>query len=422
MRLFRLVTGWASALMLGLALHAASGPSQWDQPSSALAEQIAGILGPGQATLTVRNLSSIASSDVNSIRQLIEQDLKVRGIALSNGESANTIRITLSQNDRVRLWVAEVIQGNETRIVMVETDGDRPSQSAEEAHIVLRKERYMGASDLESATAYPLRAPIVGTIETPHGVVVFRPHEAVILQGAPGAWRVQKHIDLNHAPESRDPRALLVASADGNAFTAFLGGSECDGTYGSATNAAAPAADEWTIHCHASDEPWPILQSGDPANSARLKAFYNSARNYFTGVVTPGIGVDLLPFYAAALLPHSSGVAMLIGGIDGKVQLADNGVLQPVSGTRDWGSDFAVLRSGCGSGAQVIVAGSGAAESDSLRAYDLSAQEAVGSSAPLAMAGSVTALWTAADGRSVLAAVRRASGDYEVDRVSALCN
>jgi len=106
----------------------------------------------------------------------------------------------------------------------------------------------------------------------------------------------------------------------------------------------------------------------------------------------------------------------------GKVQVVDNGVLKPVSGARDWGSDFAILKSGCGSGAQVIASGSGEAASDSLRAYELPAQEAIPASAPLAMNGTVTALWPAPDGKSLLAAVRHTSSDYEVDRVTALCN
>jgi hypothetical protein len=155
----------------------------------------------------------------------------------------------------------------------------------------------------------------------------------------------------------------------------------------------------------------------------QLKAFYNSARDYFTGVVSPSVGVDLPPFYAAALLPRSAGNgALLIGGIDGRVQLAENGALKVVTGTRDWGSDFAVLHSGCGAGVQVIASSSGEAANDSLRAYELPALEAVPASAPLAMDGTVTALWTAPDGKSVLAVVRNAANEYEVDRVTALCN
>jgi hypothetical protein len=133
--------------------------------------------------------------------------------------------------------------------------------------------------------------------------------------------------------------------------------------------------------------------------------------------------VDLPPFYAGALLPRSAGYgALLIGGIDGKVTMAENGVLKVVTGTRDWGSDFAVLHSGCGARVQVIASSSGEATNDSLRAYELPALEAVPASAPLAMNGTVTALWAAPDGKSVLAVVRSAANQYEVDRVTALCN
>ena len=65
---------------------------------------------------------------------------------------------------------------------------------------------------------------------------------------------------------------------------------------------------------------------------------------------------------------------------------------------------------------------SGEAVSDSLRAYEIPALEAVGTSAPLTMDGAVTALWTAQDGKGVMAVVRNAAAEYEVDRVTALCN
>jgi hypothetical protein len=154
-----------------------------------------------------------------------------------------------------------------------------------------------------------------------------------------------------------------------------------------------------------------------------VKAFYNSARNYFTGVITPSLGVDLPPFYTAVqLIRSASGSPFLLNGIDGKVQIVVNGALIPVAGTRDWGSDFAALRTGCGRGSQIVVSGSGEAETDSLRVFELPAQEAVPASAPLAMDGSVTALWSAPDGKSILAAVRGRDDRYEVDRVTALCN
>jgi len=96
--------------------------------------------------------------------------------------------------------------------------------------------------------------------------------------------------------------------------------------------------------------------------------------------------------------------------------------MRPVSGTRDWGSDFAVVRSGCGSGTQVIASSSGEAASDSLRAFAIPALDAIPESNALGTDGAVTALWTAQDGKSALAVVRNGLGEYEVDRVSASCN
>jgi hypothetical protein len=229
-------------------------------------------------------------------------------------------------------------------------------------------------------------------------------------------------IDVNRdRVASRDPRGILIAGTSKNSFTAFLPGTKCAGTRAESLTETKRLSDGWKLDCHPSDDPWPIAQLD--AATPPLKAFYNASRNYFSGVVAPSVGVDLPPFYSAALVPRASGAnALLIGGIDGRVQLAENSALHPVAGARDWGSDFAVLRSGCGAGAQIVSSGSGEAANDSLRAYELPALEAVPASAPLAMEGTVTALWTAPDGKSVLAVVRNASNQYEVDRVTALCN
>ena len=416
MKLFRLVTGWASALMATVVLFAAATPAEWDQPAAALAEQIAGVIGPGQATLALRNLSTIAASDLPTIRAVLEKDLKAHGITTASGESANIIRIILSQNDRQRLWVAEVIQGNETRVVMVQTGAGPAPTSAVADYMTLRRERL----PILQSLAYD---PAMAAMESGSSLLILRPEAIDLLVFGEGGWQHQKYFPLGDRRQlARDERGIMLPAPDGSAFRAFSGQTECSGTYSAASTSSAHPADGWTVNCHASDEPWPILQNNDPANPVTIKAFYNAARNYFTGVITPSLGVDLPTFYSAALLSRPNGAALLIGGIDGKVQVVDNGALKPVSGVRDWGSDFAVLKSGCGSGAQVIASGSGEAASDSLRAYELPAQEAIPASAALTMNGTVTALWPSPDGKSLLAAVRQASGDYEVDRVTALCN
>jgi hypothetical protein len=418
MKLFRLATGWAGVLTVAWGLLAWAATGEWEQPANTLAEQIAAVLGPGQATLTIRNLSSIADGDIPRLRALLDQDLKAHGITTASGDSANAIRITLSQNDRERLWVAEIAQGNETRVVMAPAGSGAMQARASADYMTLRRERL---PILSPASGPMFDEPVLAALEAANTLVLVRPETIDLSVFAGGGWQYQKSIAIDERRQlARDARGIVLPAPDG--FVAFAGQAECTGIYVPRTTVPAQGADNWTIRCHSSDEPWPILESSDPAHPVRIKAFYNAARNYFTGVITPSLGVDLPAFYSTALLMRPNGPALLVGGIDGKVQVVDNGALKPVSGARDWGSDFAVLKSGCGSGAQVIASGSGEAASDTLRAYEMPAQEAVPASAPLAMNGTVMALWPAPDGKSLLAAVRQASGNDEVDRVTALCN
>ena len=407
---------------LSFAANAMPVQSAWEQPAAALAEQIAGILGPGQMRLTFRNLSSIPAGELPNIQRLLEQDLRAHGVTAAGDESANAVRITLSEDARQRLWVAEVVEGDQTQVVMVELAPAQPASTPAASGLLLRKDTVIAA-----------HAPILSALEIGSALVVLEPDQIALFVRAANGWQELKHVSTGAAgPLARDPRGVLVASQDGASFEARLPGVRCTGSI-----LSAGAASDGTLSCGASDDPWAIVWrsvvmpppapttvsafavSGPPV----LRAFYNASRNYFTGVVSPSLGVELPAFYSAAPLPRAAGdTALLVAGIDGKVQLAENDALSPVAGTRDWGSDLGVIRSGCGAGAQIIASGSGEAASDSLRAYELPALEAVPVSAPLTMQGTVTAIWTAPDSKSVYAAVRKAPEQYEVDRVSALCN
>ncbi len=415
---------WVVAAMMGLAGTAAhAAPSAWEQPASELADQIAAILGPGQAHLTIRNLSTISNDEIPMIRRLLAQDLKAHGVVMAGAESANTIRVTLSESSRERVLVAEVGEGNQTQVAMVDLGSISTQTATTQERMELHKEIYLTAVALANGSTAGSDDPVMALMGSGTCLFVLREDSVMVFAQSGGNGRTVEAslaLDLKR-PMPRDPRGVLIAAADGNGFTAFTPGTECGGAFAAPADAAAQPHNSWTVNCHASDDPWPIAV--DASGAPQLKAFYNSARDYFTGVVSPSVGVDLPPFYAATLLPRSAGSgALLIGGIDGKVQLAENGALKVVTGTRDWGSDFALLHSGCGAGVQVIASSSGEAANDSLRAYELPALEAVPASAPLAMDGTVTALWTAPDGKSVLAVVRNAANQYEVDRVTALCN
>jgi hypothetical protein len=410
MRMVRPVVMIASAL-LGLAGNPAHAATPWDRPAAALAAQAAEILGPGQAQLTIRNLSTIPPEEIPTIRVLIEQDLKSHGIQTSGVESANTIRVTLSENARQRIWVAELTEGNETRVTMVTLDSGAKQQGPVTNGMMLLKQTVVNTSE-----------PVLAALESAGSLIAVEREAIVFYAQGSGGFQEQRRFNIPPVRDlARDPRGVIVPSSGGSGFFALLAGMSCKGD--------AQSTGEPSVQCAESDDPWP-LWSPQPSDSTSAsagrsapKAFFNAARDYFTGVVSPGAGVDLPPFYWATMIPHgTASEELLVGGIDGRVQILENGALKPIAGTRDWGSDAAALQSGCGAGAQILVSGSGEAPADSLRAYELPALEAAPASAPLAMGGAVTALWTAPDGKSVFAVVRNTSDQYEVDRVSALCN
>lgn len=420
MRLIGAVT-LAVCWLAGLAACDAQSPSKWSQPAAELAGQIADILGPGQAQLTVRNLSTIQAGELAAIKHLIEQDLKARGVLAGGAESANAIRVTLSENTHERLWVAEVVEGNTTRVTMVHLGAGEATTATRTTseRVVLRKEKI---PSLVNRTGAALQnEPIMAEAEINGHLVVMFEDRIAVFSSAGANWSESDSFAMS-SKLVRDPRGFLIPAADGGSFTAYAPGTQCIGNYSLPLNGTTQESG-WTVRCRTSDDPWPVYQSADASSAPALKAFYNTARDFFTGVVTPNIGVDLPPFYAAGMIPRAAGgAAILLAGVDGKVQIGENGTLRSIAGTRDWGSDFAVVRSGCGAGTQVITSSSGEAANDSLRAFGIPALDAIPESNALAMDGTVTALWTAQDGKSAMAVVRNGAGGYEVDRVSAFCN
>jgi len=362
-------------------------------------------------------MSSVTAEQIPAIRRLLEQDLKARGVVSSGADSATLIRVTLSENSRGRLWIAEIVEGKQTRVVMIRVDTMAVHVPPAQIGLMLRKQRIWSPDEVVPSDSAPLNDPVLAVTETSTSLIVLRQDAIVVYSISAAGWHEQQRVDIVHrAGSTRDPRGVVLRSNDGNGFTAFTADTRCGGTYAQATDNSG-----WTIHCHASDDPWPLIASNESGNT--MKAFYNASRDYFTGVIVPSLGVDLPPFYSAAVLPRANeNIAMLINGVDGKSQVAENNTIQPVTGTRDWGSDFAALRSGCGANTQIIASNSGEALTDSLRAYEIPAQDAIPVSAPMLMEGTVTALAPAADGKSVLAIVRQSTGNYEVDRVTALCN
>jgi len=197
MRFLCLLAMLASALLAQLASAA---PSPWEQPAAALADQIAGILGPGQARLTMRNLSKISMDEFPAIRSLLEQDLKARGVQTSGAESANSIRVTLSENLRERLWVAEVVEGSETRVAIVHVEAGAAQPEALAGGLALRRQSLLTTTE-----------PVLAALETGDGLVVVGPEEIVVFAHSANGWKEQNRVAIGQRkPLPRDPRSVIV--------------------------------------------------------------------------------------------------------------------------------------------------------------------------------------------------------------------
>ncbi len=433
MRLSRLVRTVAATLALVALCSDAPAQSPWQQPASDLASQIASILGRGTARLIIRNLSSLSVDEIPAIRKLLEQDLRALGVVANSAPKDTVVRVTLSETAHGFTWVAEVIQSDDTQVAVVDLPSSKNSQTPAPVQFMLRREALITT-----------REPVLDALDLEGTMILLAPAEIDVETHSQTGWiKAQTTPNPARLQLARDPRGMLLPLVRGPGFDAWLAGLHCTGS-----PAQAPAAG-WTIECQASDDPWPLTST--PVNSepapagpvpipppspppaqtppplTQIRVFYDAARNYFTGVVSPSLGVDLPPFYSAAVLERSTGAALVINSIDGKVLLAANGKLIPVNGTSDWGSDFALIYSGCGDGEQIIVSGAGNSSpgnspADTLRAFQITGSDATAASSPLVIDGTVTALWTAPDSKSVLAVIRNSQNQYEVDRVTALCD
>jgi hypothetical protein len=461
MRFPSLIRAVAAILGMVAVCGAAAGQNPRQEPAADLAAQIASILGHGTARLMIRNLSSLPVDAIPDIRKLLEQELRAHGIVANSAPNDTVIRVTLSESARGYTWVAEVVQGDDTQIAVADLPFSESSQTPAPVQLMLRREALITTSE-----------QVLDALELESAMILLTPAEIDMETHSQAGWTKAQTTPIPaRRLLARDPRGMLLPAVQGSGFEAWMAGSRCTGS-----PAQAPAAG-WSIDCHASDDPWPLaaatvaiaarasspisnpppspplppaqsaavgsatggsaqgtnvvefvpIPSSAPALNAQIRAFYNVARDYFTGVVSPSMGVDLPPFYSAAVLPRASGTTLLINTIDGKILLVANSKLTAVSGTSDWGSDFAVIHSGCSDGAQIIVSGAGNSISgnpptDWLRAFRITGSGAEPVSSILAIDGSVTALWSAPDDKGVFAVIRNPQNQYEVDRVTALCN
>jgi len=385
-----------------LLLAGVSFASQWTPAVTQLAGNVAEISGPGTARLTFHNNSSLNAVQFQEFSRELEILLRGRGLRLVTSNAAVEVGVTASENLRSYVFIAQVQQGRDTKTAIASIPKDSSTNGPGASASVTLKKTYLVTQD----------EPILDVMMVDGGsqLAVLGSDRLTVYRRDGDQWKTQGTFEINHArPWPLDVRGRLFPATD-HSFDAYLPGVVCSSV------TLAPAV----MTCRTSDDPWPIGE--------KQSAFYNAARNYFNGVLSPGIGSqsNVDAFYSAIALPRSGYTLWMFTGVDGRVRLTDGKDMSTVranSAVREWGSD-AVTVNGCGRGPLIVAAGSGdSTVVDTLRAYEMPDREPFGVSAAIDMPGPVTALWSQGGQRSATAVVHTlTTGKYDAYSVAITCN
>ncbi len=379
---------------------AAPAASPWSELSRELARKISEATGPGVVAVEVTNRSSLSNADVLSVRTALMAELASSGVHVVPSEpAAATVNVTLSENVREYVWVAEIRQStNEKTVAMVavprtETTSAQPVA----AGVVLRKQLLWSQED----------AILDVAMLDPSHMAVLDGNKATLFHMEKGHWQRDQELPVQHSqPWPRDLRGRLAPSKD-HLLDVYLPGVFC-----SSTQHAQLALD-----CVSREEPWPLDSVG-----SGLRAAFDAKRNYFTGAITPSLEkfAAVPPFYSAVSLPREKYTLWVFTGVDGLIHAVDGMTDQAWRGVA-WGSDVAPVHTGCGSGWQVVASGKTDAENDEIRVYDVPDREPVVASAPLSVPGRVTALWNSSNAQAVVVIHNEEASRYEAYRVLFTC-
>jgi hypothetical protein len=423
--ILRIVTQ-LSSLLLGFAI--AAGAADWNGPEQQLARKIFAVTGPGAVALTVENRSSLGKRDQEIIQNGLRSALEAVGIRFVNAEqAAATVTITLSENSVSYIWVAEIRQGPGAAVVVM-LSVPRPAgmiAAHESVPLSLRK------TSLWTQDEPILDVAVLEESATPTHIAVLGPEKVALYRWQAGKWQQEQALSIVHArPWPRDLRGRLFPARD-HLLDVYLPGVICRSTAG------VPL----TLNCRETDDPWPLMPAalsgatfpvfpGGPTSVAipPMGAFFAPTRNFFTGVLTSGIGkfTTVSKFYSAALLPRDKYLLWLFASTDGHVHMVD-GVSDQAARVA-WGSDITSVRTSCGVGWQVLATSSGssseAGTGDSVRAYEFPDRDPVAVSAALDFPGGmITALWAEAKADAAIAVVKnRENGSYEAFRLAVVCS
>ncbi|MBS1853578.1 MAG: hypothetical protein JST79_21985 [Acidobacteria bacterium] len=394
--------------LLFLAMASLAAPAQSAGPlageaAQQLAAKIAAITGRMGISLEVSNRSSLSSPQVEEVRRTLQNALAAAGVRVSSEPVSARVGVTLSEDLQSYVWIGEIQRGDDAPTVVMVTQARPPDSRGKSDAIALtiRKTSLWSQSTRILDVAFWGSARML--VLDPANVTVYQ------FQERENRWQVEQTLPIAHArPWPRDLRGrLLLRNDQDHVFDAYLPGVLCRSSQNMPLS----------MSCAESDDPWPLYT--DPYY---LNAFFSTARNFFTGAVSPPILKNsAVPFFSAAPVPRDDTVHWLIAGLDGQVHLLD-GRRDTLIARTGWGSDMVSVHSNCGSGWQVLASSNGGPTGDFIRAYEVPDREPAPVSLPVVFSGEITALWTSREYNTAVAVSHDVEKEtYEAFRLTLAC-
>ena len=357
----------------------------------------------GPAAIEVSNRSSLGQTDVDEIRRGLISQLSALGLKWDSADSAVSIQVSLSENVLHYVWVAQIRQGtNDPAVVMVSKSRANPGEPARETPAITLRKALLWSSDTQILDA----AVVNGALPR---MAVLYPGQIQFYRLQSDHWVEDQAFAVAHShPWPHDLRGRLVLGKD-RSVEAYLPGVVCQSSVVGAVS----------VSCREEDHPWAIGTDQSP-----LQAVFAASRNFFTGVLSPGIGKQsqVAPFYSAAPIANDRGTIWLLAALDGRIHLLD-GTTDVIASKLNWGSDLAAVHSSCGSHWQILTTTSGTGPEDAVRAYEMTGREPVAVGQAVSFPSRITSLWTAPDNNGAVAVTHNAeTGKYEAYLLTMACS
>jgi len=395
---------YPTLVILILWCHGIAWGSEWDATEQELAAKIVSAAGTGAAAIEVNNRSSLGQTDAEVIRRGLIERLSALGLKLSSAESPPiNIQISLSESVQEYVWVAEIRKGpDEPSVVMVSRSRANISGGAHEMPALTLRKLLLWSSDSRILDAVVINGALPR-------MAVFYPGQIQFYRLQSDHWVEDQAFPVTHSrPWPRDLRGRLLLRKD-RSVEAHLPGVICESSAGNSLS----------VSCREGDDPWPLGTEQFPVG-----AFFTQSRNFFTGILSPGIGKQTTApaFYSAAPIPKDHDAFWLLAAVDGRIHLLD-GVTDAIASKLNWGSDIAAVHSSCGAHWQILATSSGPGQEDTVRAYEMPGREPIAVGQALEFPGAITSLWTASDENGAVAVAQNSeTGKYEAYLLTMACS